>query len=352
MATPQEGRAEAYTIREGSAADTERVLGLVRLSLGEGTIPRDTSYWEWKHCRNPFGASPMLLAEAGDDLIGLRVFMRWQWVAGGRSFHAVRAVDTATHPAWQGRGIFKKLTLALVDQAAQQQVDFVFNTPNEQSRPGYLKMGWTAVGRTETLIMPVRPLRILRSLTRRGGAVDAMDEKATHASPFDGAGALGSVGMLPELLDSAAGGAPSARLMTRRSVDYLKWRYAEIPGFNYYMVHEGTGSDGALILFRYKRRGALLELRICDLLIGQGSRSAALAVRLVRQLRHKGGADYISGMASRGTTEKKVLLRSGFLPGLRIGPILTVRPLAMNRGSIDPARKDSWGASIGDLELF
>jgi hypothetical protein len=83
MATPQEGRAEAYTIREGSAADTARVLGLVRLSLGEGTIPRDTSYWEWKHCRNPFGASPMLLAEAGDDLIGLRVFMRWQWVAGG-----------------------------------------------------------------------------------------------------------------------------------------------------------------------------------------------------------------------------------------------------------------------------
>jgi GNAT superfamily N-acetyltransferase len=158
------GMTTELEIRAGTAADTDRILELVRLSLGEGTIPREREYWEWKHHRNPFGESPVLLAEAGGELVGLRVFMRWEWDAGGERLRAVRAVDTATHPAWQGKGIFSRLTKRLLEEMRREGTHFVFNTPNEKSRPGYLKMGWGAVGRVNLWIRPLRPLRVARAM--------------------------------------------------------------------------------------------------------------------------------------------------------------------------------------------
>ena len=56
---------------------------------------------------------------------------------------AVRAVDTITAPEARGRGVFTRFTLAILSNeiTRDDDVSFVFNTPNDQSRPGYLKMG-------------------------------------------------------------------------------------------------------------------------------------------------------------------------------------------------------------------
>jgi GNAT superfamily N-acetyltransferase len=350
--SPGEGTSSAdLRVRPAGRDDVPRILELVRLSLGEGLIPRDRAYWEWKHNRNPFGESPILLAEAGGELVGLRVFMRWHWRSGGRTIPAVRAVDTATHPRWQGRGIFRKLTLELVRRMEREGVEFVFNTPNRQSRPGYLKMGWSAVGRTDLWIRPLRPLRILRALaTRRAG----MPPRPVPAREFPLAQALCARAELAELLHEVASGADrDARLATPRTTDYLRWRYVAIPGFRYHALFEFDGSDGAAVVFRYKEQGSLLELRICELIVGRGTRSRRMARALVERVCKEGRADYVSVMAAASTPERRVVLRSGFLPAFRLGPILTVRPLQTGGNLVvDPRRRASWRLSIGDLELF
>ena len=83
---------------------------------------------------------------------GFRTLMRWEFLDGERVVRAVRAVDTATHPDYQGRSIFTRLTLHALDELVAEGVEFVFNTPNEQSRPGYLKMGWQVVGQLPTAV--------------------------------------------------------------------------------------------------------------------------------------------------------------------------------------------------------
>ncbi|MEJ2542275.1 MAG: GNAT family N-acetyltransferase, partial [Gemmatimonadota bacterium] len=140
----------------------------MRLSLGEGVSPRTQAYWRWKHEASPFGASPCLLATAGGRVVGLRVFMRWEWRLNGRTISSVRAVDTATHPEWRGQGIFTRLTRALLARVEGEGVSFVFNTPNEKSRPGYLKMGWEDVGRVSLWVRPMRPGRVLMALLAQG----------------------------------------------------------------------------------------------------------------------------------------------------------------------------------------
>ena len=49
--------------------------------------------------------------------------------------------------AW-GRGVFRALTMHALDELHARGVSFVFNTPNDQSRPGYMNMGWRPVGST------------------------------------------------------------------------------------------------------------------------------------------------------------------------------------------------------------
>jgi GNAT superfamily N-acetyltransferase len=339
-------------IRPATSADTSAILGLMKSSLGEGSIPRDEAYWNWKHHSNPFGLSPILLAEADGTLVGLRVFMRWEWQCGLKTYRAVRAVDTATHPQWQGKGIFKKLTLALVEQVREDGVAFVFNTPNDQSRPGYLKMGWASVGRSDLWIRPLRPLRIARTVMRRGAAPAAADAARSLDTPLEHrADEVTSAAPFAVLLGDVAAGQGTLRLRTPGTPEYFAWRYAEVPGFTYHALADFDEAHGAAVFFRYKRRGALTELRVCDIIYCSDGRSRRTAAALLSRLRKTGGADYISAMAS-SARDRYLLLSAGFIPAPRTGPILTVLPLVTSAGSIDPLRRSSWAASIGDLELF
>ena len=82
-----------------------RCCGFSTPALGGGPAgSRPAEFFRWKHLENPFGRSFMLVAEADGRIVGLRAFMRWEFVAGDGAFRAVRAVDTATHPDYPGAG--------------------------------------------------------------------------------------------------------------------------------------------------------------------------------------------------------------------------------------------------------
>ena len=324
----------------------------MKLSLGED-VPQDRAYWQWKHQTNPFGVSPVLLAEADGELAGLRVFMRWQWQAGQQRWSAVRAVDTATHPGWQRKGIFSKLTLQLVEEMRTEGVAFVFNTPNDQSRPGYLKMGWLAVGRTDLWISAVRPLRIARTVfSGQLRVASDVNSGPGGAGGFSSARQFCATPEFANLVREAEQRTDDKALHTPRTAQYLRWRYAEIPTFQYHALHDGGDRGGATIFFRYKQNGPLLEARVCDVLTGTGEASQKIARHLLRRLRAESGADYVSIMPAATRLPSSTLLGTGFLPAPRLGPTLTVRPLNTAALPFDPLQRSSWRLAVGDLELF
>ncbi len=344
--------ARDLSIRRATEADTEEILRLVILSLGEywnraAGLRFDTGFWSWKHLASPFGPSPCLVAEAEGRIVGLRVFMRWQWQLGKRRVEAVRALDTATHPDWRGKGIFSRLTLALVEEMRREGVSFIFNTPNDLSRPGYLKMGWLSMGRVSLWIRPQRPIGMLRALLSKSPAASTTGDAA-------GATRIGDLFREPKLesfLQSLAEGEGEGKLRTPRTRDYLQWRYRDIPGGIYDAAWDFDGSEGTVIIFRRKNRAGLSERRFCEILLGPGSGSATRARSLLRELMPAAGVDYVSAMAG-SAREQRLLVRSGFLPAPRVGPILTVRPLNALPDGVDPLDRSSWRFSLGDLELF
>jgi GNAT superfamily N-acetyltransferase len=329
-------------IRLATAADTPAILALIDASYDRPDAPERLAYWRWKHEANPFGTSPCLVAESAGGIVGVRAFLRWTWRAGARRVAAVRAVDTATHPSWQGRGIFSRLTMRLVDDMRREGVSFIYNTPNSQSMPGYLKMGWTLVARIPLWIRPLTWLDPLRRVVgRTAAAAPALGHVPAAADALNDA-------RLPAFLQVASPG--DDRYHTDRTLAFLRWRYAAVPGLSYKAHLDIDGDAGALVIVRSRVRGRLREVTICDLLMTPTRRGIAMARRLVSTLAARADADYIAACAPRGTAERRVLARSGFLPAPRLGPHFTARRL--DQSAPDPSRWGNWRCSIGDLELF
>lgn len=291
--------------------------------------------FRWKHLENPFGRSCMLVAEAEDRIVGLRAFLRWEFLGPQGPVRAVRAVDTATDPRFQGRGVFSRLTLAGLD-AVRGEADFVFNTPNERSAPGYLKMGWQPVGRLPMRIRVRHPLRFLRGLR------SVRDERAGRPRPPVSAPRAETVlaGDLGALAEERTG--DRAALVTRRDLPYLRWRYG-LPPVDY----RALGDEGGVVLFRARARGTLAEVSIADLIVRPGDRDSA--TRLLRAALRAAPSDHMVFMPRAGTAGAAAALRGGYVPAR--GPLLMVNPLRPGLRP-DPTALSSWALSVGDVEVL
>jgi GNAT superfamily N-acetyltransferase len=328
------------SVRPFSPEDLPDVLELLDASLGGGPAGRrPPEFFRWKHLDNPFGPSYLLLATAAGRLVGLRAFLRWRFLAGERAVGAVRAVDTATHPDFQGKGIFTRLTLAAVDDL-RGQVDLVFNTPNGKSGPGYLKMGWTEVGRVPVRIRPRRPLRVLRG--RRDGATGG------RAPSVDAPAAAAVLERGPEVTGLLAREPAPAGLATARDLGYLRWRYGAAPLLDYRAVtEERDGRLAGLAVFRVRPRGGLWESTVAEVLAGG---DPAVARRLLRRVARAAPADHLTFAAPAGSAAARAATRAGFLPS-PVGISMVANPLRPGVRP-DPCRLDSWSLTLGDLEVF
>jgi GNAT superfamily N-acetyltransferase len=323
------------SIRTALDADREAVLALASSSLGWRGDDVDAAYYRWKHDENPFGPSAQWVAEDDGAIVGLRAFLRWEYDVDGVRTTAVRAVDTATHPSHQGRGIFTKLTLAALDSELALGTGFVFNTPNSQSGPGYLKMGWQTVGR-----VPIAA-RIRRPWSPVGGVRVAAEKWSLETSAGDDArDVLADERAVGELLATIPAG-PGIR--TARTPAFLRWRYG-FPQLRYRVVLAGRDPSEGLCAFRLRRRGGAVEAAVCDVLVpGGDGRDAA---RLLRRVTKASGASYCvvmpGGLPAHGAT------RAAFVPAPRFGPTLMFRAL----NTTEPPPLEQWRVSLGDIELL
>ncbi|MGE0772978.1 MAG: GNAT family N-acetyltransferase [Cyclobacteriaceae bacterium] len=304
---------EFIDIRFATNEDIPSVVHLLKLSLGESLMPKSEAFWRWKHKGNPFGESPVLLAFDESRLVGVRAFMRWDWKQREKIIRSVRAVDTATHPDYQGKGIFRRLTLKLVDQCKIDGIDFIFNTPNSSSMPGYLRMGWRKVGRMPVGFRPHLP-------------------KITGVENNPGEYGWDSCYIASFLADTE----PSEYLATKYTREYFDWRYDENPNVTYHLLRGNSGNFFAIFRIRPFRFG--LEMRICEVVANQKLRSREFNSELSRCATDFG----VNLMTFSGSSLPLKMLK------LNAGPVVTINTL--NTGT--SVNFENWKPSLGDMELF
>jgi GNAT superfamily N-acetyltransferase len=337
-----ESAASTLQIRPYRDEDETEVLALLVAALGQGPAGhRSAEFFRWKHLENPFGRSFMLVCEADGRIIGLRAFLRWRFDVDGRTVRAVRPVDTATHPDHQGRGVFSRLTGAALEVLGEE-ADVVFNTPNERSLPGYLKMGWRPAGRVPVWVRPRRLLSSIRGV-RRSTPIGPrpMVTTAPAAEVIEGATELAGLLSVAER--------PTGQLATPRSPDFVWWRYGRAPLLDYRAIDERRGGRvRGLVFFRVRPRRGLWETTIADVLVSAGD--VRTARRLMRRAARAASTDLVTCSFPVGSAGHRAARLAGFVRVPR-GILMVVRSLREDPKP-DPHELGSWALRLGDLEVF
>lgn len=296
------------TVRASTEKDIPIIVELLKSSLGEALMPKSVAFWRWKHWENPFGKSSVLLAFENETLVGVRAFMKWEWRFHNKVIQSVRAVDTATHPEHQGKGIFTTLTLSLVEQCKTDGIGFVFNTPNKNSMPGYIKMGWHSIGKMGVLVRPIFSLRATSGDNLRGTINEDFIKE----------------------FDRRRLSAPD-KLETNYNLEYFRWRYINNPN----VVYHTFENESCAGIYRVRPMGLGNEFRLCDLNVYASPTNAGKYIMKIA----KGENCRIITFAGK---------RPPFFSiNLPIGPIITMRNLSASSDIINKLNP-----SLGDMEVF
>lgn len=307
-------------IRKGTDSDLEEIISLLKVSLGEDRIPKTKALWIWKHHQNPFGASPVLVAESEGKIVGVRAFLKWEYTHESKILLAQRAVDTAVHPDFQGKGIFSQLTRKLLEKSKLEGCDLIFNTPNSKSTPGYLKLGWE---KWDRLPIKIKPLLF-----------NGNSSSSASSTSWD------SVDPLVEQLEQQEKDHPE--LKTHLVKGYLHWRFRDCPIVEYRMISDFRSY---LLVYRLKDSKWGKELRICDLFtLGNPDLKSLSSQMKDLERTEKPRFVTVSGLQNL----KELPKIWSYLPTLPVGPPVTLKQLSPQ---LQPLNLP-WSWSLGDLEVF
>lgn len=341
--------AEAGTvdIRPLGDGDVAAILPVVEAALGAGFASgRTAQWWQWKHLNNPFGPSYVLGAFDAGKLVGVRAFLPWTLVVGESRLRCVRAVDTATLPEYQGRGIFRRLTLAALEQVHKDGIGAVFNTPNSKSGSGYLKMGWQTVSPLKVALRPSGVgglFRMLAAALGRSATASNAGRAADHHLPsfltwFDGLSAAGRSQVVASLRRQ------SDRIGTAWDEAALRWRFANNPVADYRVLATDDLANWAVI--RLNERRGLREGVVSLTCLSRG--------RLPALLKHAAGdVDYWIWRPGDVPGRAMAALRNGFfLLPLKAMNLITRQVTASDAEFTVLLSPENWHLEFADLELL
>jgi predicted N-acetyltransferase YhbS len=193
--------------------DTAIVELLERVFQQAYPLPR----WAWVHQHNPIEGNQTVLATCGHRVVGCAGAVALPFEVDGRCVGAVRVQDAAVDVGFRGRGVFVEIIRALSEEACRRGVGFVLTFPRPHrpaSRISFDRAGYNCAGEISAFAL---------SLARLPECAPARVRVAIQSSPsFTDRDVAFVASRLREF-----------RVVNRRDLAYLRWRYHPASGKKY-----------------------------------------------------------------------------------------------------------------------
>jgi GNAT superfamily N-acetyltransferase len=150
--------AEALAIRPAGTAPSQlqAYSGLLNAVFDSTAFSPEALAWRYRD--NPAGAVVGADAWDGERLAAHYVTCPLEARIDGQVVRGLLSLNTATHPDYQGRGLFTRLAEAAYAQGTQAGYDFVIGVANANSTPGFLrKLAFQNVGRLHAGVLARLP---------------------------------------------------------------------------------------------------------------------------------------------------------------------------------------------------
>jgi hypothetical protein len=184
------------------------------------------------------------------EIVGSRLFWPWEFHSRMTKLKAYQPADTVVHPDFRGRGLFYKMTKKALEIAKKENTDIIFNFPNKNSLPGYLNLGWSFVSKLEWFVKVKNPFYFLKK-----------NEKAENIENLNELDlTLKKINSINEEISY------DEKLKTKKTTDYLKWRYLENPTYKYGLITVNEKRKTLNAIFSINEIGKDRELFIVDII--------------------------------------------------------------------------------------
>ena len=240
-------------LRAFRAGDLPACLELLR----RGHDSRFTeARFRWLHEQAPGGSSRIVVCEKAGRLIGMSAVIPRPALLFGKAILAGRDVDPVVDPEHRGQGLFTAMLKWLLN--GLNGIDVLYNFANRASAPGFQRCGWRVAGQLTDHVVQLgyrKPFSREHLLYRVTGWLPRT--KAGEEVREIYAADLGS-------LPASTIAVPESGFGAKRSLDYLKWRYAASPLGNYrYFMRKRDGVPLDLVVVSpspEKRRLIIMDM--------------------------------------------------------------------------------------------
>jgi len=234
-------RENGFTVRFYRESDDESLVGLLQAVYGrwpaQTTAAAPIDHLRWKLRSHPDAVRWHVVAEAGGELAGSRLFWLQRVRVGGRLLLARQGVDIGVHPRYQGRGMMTAMR-NFAREASAAAFDVELHMGSTRSHPALVRMRSHEAepppfGNQVTLL----GLRVQRS---------AQDEPVSEQR-----WSVGETRAFDERIDAFCEEALRRfEFAMMRDRDYLTWRYCDAAAGPYIvkLAEQAGGVLGYLVL--------------------------------------------------------------------------------------------------------
>lgn len=123
--------------------------------------------FDWEFFGNPSFPEPLAVVAVNeeDEVVGFRGWVPGIVRSNEKEYLVARAADVVVSPKGRRMGIFTKMTIFSIEYLRSKGIDAILNlTSNSQSNPGYLKLGWVAIGLLNIWCKIVLPIHLKKTL--------------------------------------------------------------------------------------------------------------------------------------------------------------------------------------------
>jgi GNAT superfamily N-acetyltransferase len=232
--------------------------------------------WCWVYQRNPVEGNQTVLATCGHRVVGCAGAVALPFQVDGRFVRTVRIQDAAVDGSFRGRGLFVEIIRALSEDARRRGIGFVLTFPRPHrpaSRISFDRAGYSHAGDIFAFALPV---------ARLSGCAPAGVRVAIEPTPlFTDRDVAFITFALREF-----------RIVNRRDLAYLRWRYHPASGRKYVVARAFAGDQQVgFAVCKYFAAGRSIDL-VEWVVRGDEDVIAASLIAIARHLDPTGAATF------------------------------------------------------------
>lgn len=350
-----------YSLEEFNDPDFSRLIRLTESSYPNREISNE-EYLKWEYLSNPDGKAILKVAVHGEKFVAQYVILPHKFIVEKKVVQGSLSINSLTHPIHRGNTLFQKLAELTYQTCKTDKVFFTLGVPNAASKPIFLeKLKFNNLGRVPFLIKTFKTKTVLWHLFTKKrlkyGFEIHLDALGFDKNSADGISAFNpdqDQELYHDFLDKFI---DEKKVATLRSLEYLKWRYVDVPIRKYYLFKSvQNGKMNALAVVRTRQIYGLNCGILMDFVCTEESFSAEGILKHILDLMQKNGIEIIITAMQSSSLEFSHLKKAGFykvherfLPQ-QLDLIIRIHDQSAEYEKLSDFK--SWFFTFGDYDIF